>query len=88
MPRYYFHLINDLDCPDPEGKELPDIEAAREHAGALIRFTAAESIKERGKFDRDHRIDIEDDAGEVIETIHFDDAVEIEGGSFLNGLTD
>jgi len=32
VPRFYFHLIDDFDAPDEEGVELPDLEAAREHA--------------------------------------------------------
>ena len=32
MPRYFFHLHNDIDCPDEEGLELPDLTTARMHA--------------------------------------------------------
>lgn len=43
VPRYYFHLLNDLDAPDEEGKELPDLAAAREQARYNARFTAGEA---------------------------------------------
>jgi hypothetical protein len=32
MPRYFFDLHNDLDVRDEEGCELPDFEAAKDHA--------------------------------------------------------
>ncbi len=32
MPMYYFHLRNQDHITDVDGTELPDIEAAREHA--------------------------------------------------------
>ena len=48
MPRYYFHLLNDVDVPDQEGKELPDLEAARAQASFNIRFTAGEILKGAG----------------------------------------
>ncbi|WP_419555406.1 DUF6894 family protein [Sphingomonas arenae] len=33
MPRFYFHLHNDPDVPDLEGREFPDLPAA--HAEAM-----------------------------------------------------
>ena len=41
------------------------------------RFTISETIKAEGRFVGDHRIDIEDGEGNVLETIQFKDAVEI-----------
>ena len=29
VPRFYFHLRNDMDVPDDEGKDLPDLEVPR-----------------------------------------------------------
>lgn len=34
MPIYHFHVHDGADHPDPDGKELPDLEAARVHAVA------------------------------------------------------
>jgi hypothetical protein len=37
MPRYHFNVINcDGTLLDPEGTELPDVEAAREHAHQVM----------------------------------------------------
>lgn len=77
MPRFYFHLLNDVDAPDTEGKEMPDLDAAREHARRNARFTAAETLKEHGHFVRSHRIQIEDAAGNVLATVHFGDVVTV-----------
>ena len=48
MPRYYFHLLNDIDAPDEDGVELPDLDAALRYARRNALFTAAETIKEHG----------------------------------------
>jgi hypothetical protein len=79
MPRFYFHLHNDVDAPDPEGKELPDLDAAREAAVRNARFTFAETVKENGRVNLDHRIDIENEGGLVLDTVWFRDVVTIEG---------
>lgn len=78
MALFYFHLINDVDAPDDEGKELPDLEAAMEHARRLARFTAAENLKADGKIVLSHRIDVEDDAGKVLGTVTFGDVVSVQ----------
>lgn len=77
VPRFYFHLINDVDAPDDEGVELPDLNAALEYAARSARFTAAESLKEHGRIVLNHRIDIEDEYGHVLETVHFADVVNV-----------
>ena len=79
MPRYHFHLHNDVNCPDEEGVELPDLQAARKTALHNARFTAGETVKDRGHLFGDHRIDIEDENGAVLDTVYFRDAVKIEG---------
>ena len=79
MPRFYFHLYDDLDAPDEEGVELADLETARGYARRNAVFTAGETIKETGRLVADHRIDIEDEQGNVLDTIYFRDAVKIEG---------
>lgn len=67
-----------MDAPDPDGVELPNLVEAREAAVRSARFTAAETIKDEGHFVGDHRIDIEDENGTVLETIYFRDAVKVE----------
>ena len=78
VPRFYFHLLNDVDASDEEGKELPDLEAARRHAIQNLRFTAAEMIKEQGKLVPGHCINIEDASGNVLDSVSVADVVKIE----------
>lgn len=79
MPTYFFHLHNDVDVRDGDGREFPDLGAARDLAREYARFTFAETIKETGRVNLDHRIDIEDEEGRVLETVRFRDVVRIEG---------
>lgn len=79
MPRYYFHLYNDVDAPDDEGKELPDLKAAREVARDNARFTFSQTVMDEGRASLDHRIDIEDEHGRVLDTVWFRDVVRIAG---------
>lgn len=79
MQRFYFHLFNDIDAPDEEGIELLDLKSARAWALYSARFTASETIKEDGHFVPGHRIDIEDEHGNVLDTVRFSDAVKVEG---------
>ena len=78
MPRFYFHLHNDVDVPDDEGVELPDLAAARAHAVRCARVTFAEVAKDEGRVVLHHRIDIEDEGGAVLDTVYFRDAVKVE----------
>ena len=77
VPRFYFHLYDDFDAPDDEGLEMGNLATARVYAFHLARFTAGETIKDHGHFVGDHRIDIENEEGAVLDTIYFRDAVEI-----------
>jgi hypothetical protein len=79
MPKFYFHLHNDVDAPDEEGKELPDIDAARAYAEANAVFTMSETLKEDARINLRHHIDIEDEHGKVLATVRFRDVVAIEG---------
>jgi Domain of unknown function (DUF6894) len=78
VPVFYFHLINDVDAPDDEGKELPDLEAAMLHARRHALFTAAETLKAEGKIVLSHRIDVEDGRGKVLGTVTFGEVVNVE----------
>lgn len=79
MERFYFHLFNDVDAHDEEGVELADLDAAREHAKADARFTAGEVLKEDGRLNLDHRIEITDAAGTMMDTVYFRDVLNVEG---------
>lgn len=58
--------------------ELLNLDKARLVAVHNARFTAAETIKETGRFNPDHRIVIEDESGNVLDTVYFEDVVTIE----------
>jgi hypothetical protein len=78
MPRYYFHLHNDLDVPDEEGSEHSNLEAARAYAAEQIRGVAGEMLKEAGRLLLSHFITIEDERGTVLDTVYFRDVLNIQ----------
>ena len=78
VPRFYFHLHNDMDVPDDEGVELADLEAARAYAIRQARDTFGQVAKDEGRVVLHHRIDIEDEHGQVLASVRFSDAVRIE----------
>jgi hypothetical protein len=77
MSRFYFHLHNDENVADEEGTELPDLASAHKHARSEAVHMAAASITEHQRLFGDHRIDVEDQAGEVLFSVLFRDVVEI-----------
>ena len=44
----YFHLHNDVDARDEDGRDFPDLDAARAVARQFARFTFAQTIKTKG----------------------------------------
>lgn len=78
MPRYFFHLHNDMDVTDEEGADLPDDAAARAYAVASIREVATESIA-TGCLDLGHYIQIVRDDGTVLQRLRFGDAISVTG---------
>ncbi len=78
MPRFYFHLRNDLDVPDEEGREFLDLAAARACAASLARFEVSEMVKTDGRVVLHHRIDIEDGHGRALDSVAFRDVLKVE----------
>ena len=78
VPRFFFHVHDDIDALDEEGRELPDLAAARDAAINGVRELACEQIR-KGKVDLRHRIEVADDAGRTVLKITFGDAFAIEG---------
>lgn len=66
------------DVPDREGKELPDLDAARQWTTCQARSLLGQVAKDEGRVVLHHRIDIENDAAEVLDTVWFRDAVKVE----------
>jgi len=59
MPRFYFHLKNDLIVDDLEGRELADVEAAVGEARRNVRALAAEQVRQ-GRLVLHHHISVAD----------------------------
>jgi hypothetical protein len=76
VPRYFFHVFDDVIAQDEEGMELPSIEAARLNALIGARDLIAEQVK-RGYFVLSHWIDVVDEQGTPVLTVTFRDAVDI-----------
>ena len=87
MPLYFFDLHNDVDASDPEGQELRDLAAAIAEAIKDARELMGASIKQEGKINLRHYINIRDEHGQVVHTVRFADAVTVlRGRIFLIGL--
>lgn len=76
MAQYYFHMRNGHELRDPEGHNLPDLDAVRETAIAGARDILSEDIK-RGELHLDWRFDITDAEGQTVMTVPFRDAVDL-----------
>ena len=78
MPRYYFHLRNDLSLDDEEGEEYPTLEAARERAVQYALDMSAASVVEERKLNLHHRIEVADSDGRIVFAVKFGDVVKVE----------
>ena len=77
MPRFFFHVHDDVIARDDEGSELPDLEAARRYAIKGARELACEQIKS-GKLSLHHRLEVEDEQGRTVLTLPFGSAFRLE----------
>jgi hypothetical protein len=77
MPLYFLDVSNtDISARDPEGHQLPDLEAACRAAIASIRSILAHEVAE-GRLDLRGQIRIEDERGEVVRVVPYSEALEI-----------
>ena len=77
MPRYFFHIYDDVVLRDDEGIELADPEAARRAAVAGARAMMCDQLS-KGRLALHHRIEVEDEARRQILALRFGEAVRIE----------
>jgi hypothetical protein len=77
VPRYFFHLYNDIVSID-EGTELAGVEVAKAKAADDARDMVCASVR-HGHLNLDHRIEVTDEAGELVAKVTFRDAFTIEG---------
>ena len=75
MPRFHFRLFDDVEFPDPEGDELSSLASARTVAVLNARVTAALRMQQKRRLNPDNRIVIEDERGNVLETVYFHDVL-------------
>ncbi|HZF96376.1 MAG TPA: Crp/Fnr family transcriptional regulator [Allosphingosinicella sp.] len=81
MPRYFFNIRNGNGLTeDEEGRDFPDVRAARAEALKGVRSIVAEEVKE-GRLDLAGRVEITDESGASIEDIPFGDALAAGGGT-------
>lgn len=76
MPRYFMQSRHAHAGPDEVGRDLPDVEAARQSAVQDLREMLYEDIRE-GRLDLGHVIDIKDDRGRHVASVPLSDAVEL-----------
>jgi hypothetical protein len=76
VPRFYFHVYDDVIAQDEEGMELPNLAAARLNAIRGARDLIAEQVR-HGHFVLSHWIDVVDEQGEKVLTVTFREAVDI-----------
>jgi hypothetical protein len=78
VPRFYFHIHNSAGTTrDEEGTELPGLAAARDKALNGICSLLSEEVR-HGSLDLRGRIDIAGANGEILSSVAFADAVEIQ----------
>jgi hypothetical protein len=69
LARYFFHIRDGHDMPDPDGTELPDMKAVRmqaiDTAGAILRDLNGSLGSE------EWMMDVRDDAGQSVLTLRF-----------------
>jgi hypothetical protein len=75
MPRYFFHMFNQVWEPDREGREFPDRGAAQDFAVAFARDVVRERPAVASPLAR-VRIEVEDDVGETFLVLKFVDVVD------------
>jgi hypothetical protein len=76
MPLFFFDIYNDAITLDDEGYELVDAAAARAHAIKAARSLMTETVT-HGHLTRHHRIDVCDAEHVCVDTVRFDEAVDI-----------
>jgi hypothetical protein len=76
MQRFFFHVHDNLDVPDEDGSEVPDLDSAVRVAVRAVRGLACEQVA-KGHLNLQHRIEVKDAAGAVLATVRFADAIEV-----------
>ena len=76
MPRYHFHLYNDEETQDVEGRLFPDLAAAHADAIRCARSIMGSELTSKGEITLSHWIELETEEGDM-HVVTFGDAVTI-----------
>lgn len=76
MPLYRFHLYNDVETLDEEGRMFPDLEAACADAVQSARSIMGSELTTKGEISLSHWIEVETEEGEM-HVVTFGDTVTI-----------
>ena len=76
MSRYRFHLYNDEETLDLEGRQFPDLESAQTDAIRCARAIMGSELASRGEITLSHWIKLETEEGEM-HVVMFGDTVRI-----------
>lgn len=76
MARFYFHIFNDVELEDPDGRECDNAATARNQALLEARALAADDVR-TGHLDLRHRIVVKDQDGEALFAVSFRDAIAV-----------
>jgi hypothetical protein len=76
MPRFFFHLHNDIHAEDSDGVELPDVAAMRDYATANARELVCASVR-RGHLNLGHYLRVTDEDGQEVLKLRFGESLTI-----------
>ena len=76
MPQYFFNVYDTTQALDEEGDEYPSVESALAYSILAARELVADEARS-GIIDLNHRIDITDAAGVLVDRVFFRDAVRV-----------
>jgi hypothetical protein len=76
LPRYLFHLYDDEETLDEEGRLFPDLEAAQTDAIRCARAIMGSELASKGEITLSHWIELETEDGEM-HVVTFGDTVKI-----------
>lgn len=77
MPRYFLHLKDGETVRDEDGMILDGVEQARDEAVRSARDMMSDQVRQ-GRLSLRDRIEVEDEAGDIVLTVTFRESLELE----------